>query len=157
MIRCGNIFDLGLGDIFCIRIAGNITSEKVLGSLEYSCAVAGAKLILVMGHTRCGAVTTAVNFACSLETASQATGCQHLDRVVGDIQRSIDLDTCQSVGTLAPDDRQRYVDTVARRNVLTSIQSIIHTSDTISRLVREGRISVVGGMYDVSTGEIEFL
>lgn len=151
------IFDLGLGDIFCIRIAGNITSEKVLGSLEYSCAVAGAKLILVMGHTRCGAVTAAVNFACSPESASQATGCQHLDRVVGDIQRSIDLDTCQSVGTLEPDDRQRYVDTVARRNVLMSIQSIIHHSDTISRLVREGRISVVGGMYDVSTGEIEFL
>ncbi|MEK6262449.1 MAG: SulP family inorganic anion transporter, partial [Planctomycetota bacterium] len=65
------IFDLGLGDIFSVRIAGNITSAKVLGSLEYSCAVAGAKLILVMGHTQCGAVTTAVNFACSHETASQ--------------------------------------------------------------------------------------
>ena len=55
------IFDLGMGDIFSVRIAGNVTSRKVLASVEYGCAVAGAKLILVMGHTRCGAVTAAVN------------------------------------------------------------------------------------------------
>ncbi len=151
------IFDLGLGDIFSVRIAGNITSEKVLGSLEYSCAVAGAKLILVMGHTSCGAVTAAVNFACSPETASQATGCQHLDRVVIDIQKSIDLETCQHVAKLTPDEKQSYVDVVARRNVLASIQTIIQQSDTLSELVREGRIAIVGGMYNIATGEIEFL
>ncbi len=151
------IFDLGLGDIFSIRIAGNITSGKVLGSLEYSCAVAGAKLILVMGHTRCGAVGAAVKFACIPESAGQATGCQHLDSVVDDIQRSIDRDTCQHVAEMTADDRQAYVDTVARRNVLTSIQSIIQQSDTLSKLVREGKIAIVGGMYDVSTGEIQFL
>jgi carbonic anhydrase len=151
------IFDLGLGDIFSIRIAGNVTSQKVLGSMEYSCAVAGAKLILVMGHTRCGAVGAAVKFACLPETAGQATGCQHLDSVVNDIQKSIDLESCQHVTEMADDDRQSYVDTVARRNVLTSIQSIIQQSDTLSKLVREGRIAVVGGIYDVSTGEIQFL
>jgi carbonic anhydrase len=151
------IFDLGLGDIFSIRIAGNVTSQKVLGSMEYSCAVAGAKLILVMGHTRCGAVGAAVKFACLPETAGQATGCQHLDSVVNDIQRSIDLESCQHVIEMTADDRQSYVDTVARRNVLTSIQSIIQQSDTLSKLVREGRVAVVGGMYDVSTGEIQFL
>ena len=151
------IFDLGLGDIFSVRIAGNITSEKVLGSLEYSCAVAGAKLILVMGHTRCGAVTAAVNFACSPETASQATGCQHLDRVVSDIQQSIDLETCQHVSKLTPDEKESYVDTVARRNVLSSIQTIVKQSDTLNKLIREGRIAIVGGMYDIATGEIEFL
>jgi carbonic anhydrase len=58
---------------------------------------------------------------------------------------------------MTADDRQSYVDTVARRNVLTSIQSIIQQSDTLSKLVREGRVAVVGGMYDVSTGEIQFL
>ncbi|MDB5342353.1 MAG: sulfate permease-like transporter, superfamily [Schlesneria sp.] len=151
------IFDLGLGDIFSIRIAGNVTSQKVLGSMEYSCAVAGAKLILVMGHTRCGAVGAAVKFACLPETAGQATGCQHLDSVVDDIQKSIDLESCQHVTEMTADDRQSYVDTVARRNVLTSIQSIIQQSDTLSKLVREGRVAVVGGMYDVSTGEIQFL
>lgn len=151
------IFDLGLGDIFSIRIAGNITSEKVLGSLEYSCAVAGAKLILVMGHTRCGAVGAAVNFACSPQTASQATGCQHLDRVVGDIQKSIDIETCERVSQLSPEEKEAYIDTVARRNVLSSIQAIIQQSDTLSNLVREGRIAIVGGMYNIATGEIEFL
>jgi carbonic anhydrase/SulP family sulfate permease len=150
------IFDLGLGDVFCIRIAGNITSEKVLGSLEYSCAVAGAKLILVLGHTRCGAVTAAVNFACSAETASQATGCQHLDRVVSDIQRAIDLESCRKIGSMSPEDRQNYIDTVARQNVLSSIRAIIEQSDTLSKLIREGQIALVGGMYNVSTGEIDF-
>jgi carbonic anhydrase/SulP family sulfate permease len=134
-----------------------VTSQKVLGSMEYSCAVAGAKLILVMGHTRCGAVGAAVKFACLPETAGQATGCQHLDSVVDDIQKSIDLETCQHVTEMTADDRQSYVDTVARRNVLTSIQSIIQQSDTLSKLVREGRVAVVGGMYNVSTGEIQFL
>ena len=151
------IFDLGLGDIFSVRIAGNITSEKVLGSLEYSCAVAGAKLILVMGHTQCGAVTAAVNFACSPQTASEATGCQHLDRVVQEIQKSIDIETCERVSHLPADEKQSYIDMVARRNVLSSIQLIIQQSDTLSRLIREGRIAIVGGMYNIATGEIEFL
>lgn len=151
------IFDLGLGDIFSVRIAGNITSEKVLGSLEYSCAVAGAKLILVMGHTRCGAVTAAVNFACSPETVSQATGCQHLGHVVHDIQKSIDLETCGQISKLSADEKESYVDTVARRNVLTTIPAIIKQSETLSDLIREGRIAIVGGMYNIATGEIEFL
>ena len=151
------IFDLGLGDIFSVRIAGNITSEKVLGSLEYSCAVAGAKLILVMGHTRCGAVTAAVNFASSPETVSQATGCQHLGHVVHDIQKSIDLETCGQISKLSADEKESYVDTVARRNVLTTIQAIIKQSETLSNLIREGRIAIVGGMYNIATGEIEFL
>ena len=151
------IFDLGLGDIFSVRIAGNITSRKVLGSLEYSCAVAGAKLILVVGHTRCGAVTAAVSFACSQSSASHATGCQHLDGVVQDIQKSIDLNTCQHYAGMSDADKKSYADVVARRNVLMSIQTIIQQSDTLSNLVREGRIAIVGGMYDISTGEIEFL
>ena len=151
------IFDLGLGDIFSVRIAGNITSEKVLGSLEYSCAVAGAKLILVMGHTRCGAVTAAVNFACSPETASQVTGCQHLDCVVNDIQKSVDIETCQRISDLTSDEKESYIDTVARRNVLSSIQTIVKQSETLSNLIREGRIAIVGGMYNIATGEIEFL
>jgi carbonic anhydrase len=151
------IFDLGLGDIFSVRIAGNITSEKVLGSLEYSCAVAGAKLILVIGHTSCGAVTAAVNFACSPETASQATGCQHLDRVVEEIHKSIDLETCEHVSQLTAEEKRAYINTVARRNVLSSIKTIIQQSDTLSNLIREGRIAIVGGMYNIATGEIEFL
>ena len=151
------IFDLGLGDIFSIRIAGNIISEKVLGSMEYGCAVAGAKLILVMGHTRCGAVNAAVKFASLSESASEVTGCQHLDRIVNDIQRSIDPVTCPSFQTLSVDGQQEYSDTVARRNVLMTIRSTLDQSDTLNKLVREGQVAIVGGMYDVTTGQFEFL
>lgn len=151
------IFDLGLGDIFSVRLAGNITSEKVLGSIEYGCAVAGAKLILVMGHTRCGAVTAAVNFACNPQNVSQVTGCQHLGRVVDDIQKSIDMETCRRIPEMSPTARQEYVDSVARKNVQTSMQTILSSSSTLKQLVQEGKIGVVGAMYDVSTGQIEFL
>ena len=89
------IFDLGVGDIFSVRIAGNVTSRKVLASVEYGCAVAGAKLILVMGHTRCGAVTAAVNLIGDVRTAAEATGCQHLDHIVNDIQQSTDPIACR--------------------------------------------------------------
>lgn len=151
------IFDLGLGDIFSVRIAGNITSEKVLGSMEYGCAVAGAKLVLVMGHTRCGAVNAAVKFACSSESASKVTGCQHLDLIVNDIQKSVDSESCRTFADLSEGEQQVYSDGVARRNVLTSIRSILEQSSTLNHLVREGRVAIVGGMYDVSTGQFEFL
>src|SRR5262249_6633059 len=81
------IFDLGMGDIFSVRIAGNVASRKVLGSIEYGCAVAGAELIPVMGHTRCGAVSAAVDLACSPGTVAEATGCAHLEHVLHEIQR----------------------------------------------------------------------
>lgn len=152
-----SIFDLGLGDIFSVRIAGNITSEKVLGSLEYCCTVAGAKLILVMGHTRCGAVTATVNYACSPQSASQATGCEHLDSIVHDIQKSVDQKTCQNIKAMSTDELQSYIDGVARRNVQNSIQSILNQSASLRKLADSGQISVVGGMYDVTTGRIEFL
>src|SRR5690606_31740876 len=85
------IFDLGLGDIFSVRIAGNIARDKVLGSMEYSCAVAGAKLILVMGQTSCGAVNAAVDLICSHKTAAEATGCVNLDSLITEIQLSVDM------------------------------------------------------------------
>ena len=151
------LFDLGLGDIFSVRIAGNITSEKVLGSIEYSCAVAGARLILVMGHTRCGAVTAAVDFACAPENVLKVTGCQHLGRVVGDIQTSIDLEVCRRVPELSLEAKQSYIDDVARNNVCRSIRTILDQSETLGRLVREKRVGIVGAMYNVSTGEIEYL
>ena len=84
------IFDLGVGDIFNIRIAGNITSRKVLGSVEYGCAVAGAKMILVMGHTRCGAVTAAVDLARSPDAGTQPASGEHIEYIVRDIQQSLD-------------------------------------------------------------------
>lgn len=151
------IFDLGMGDIFSVRIAGNVTSWKVLASAEYGCAVAGAKLILVMGHTRCGAVTAAVNLIGEVRTAVEATGCQHLDYILKDIQQSIDPATCRAIEARPAAEKQSFVDAVARRNVLRVVEQMRGQSRTLDGLVREGRIAVVGAMYDVVTGDIEFL
>ena len=91
------IFDLGMGDIFSVRVAGNVAGSKVLGSIEYACAVAGAKLILVMGHTRCGAVTSAVQFKESEADPDQATGCQHIGDITRDIEESIDVERYRAI------------------------------------------------------------
>jgi carbonic anhydrase/SulP family sulfate permease len=151
------IFDLGMGDIISVRIAGNVTSTKVLASVEFGCAIAGAKLVLVMGHTRCGVVNAAVNLICSTETAVQATGCQHLAHIVDDIQESTDLVTCRGAEQLPASEKQSLVDAVARRNVSRVLEHIRKQSQTLDRLVRERRITIVGAMYDIVTKEIEFL
>lgn len=151
------IFDLGLGDIFSVRVAGNVVSAKVLGSMEYGCAVAGAKVILVVGHTKCGAVSATVNLSCSTQSAEQATGCQNLGSIVNEISKSLDSTTCQKLGQQASDEKARYIDEVAERNVHYSVLRILEASQTIRRLVSEGRLAVVGAMYDVSTGRIDFL
>ncbi|HEY1084516.1 MAG TPA: SulP family inorganic anion transporter [Prosthecobacter sp.] len=150
------IFDLGLGDIFSVRIAGNIARDKVLGSMEYSCAVAGAKLILVMGHTSCGAVNAAVDLICSNKTAAEATGCVNLDSLITEIQQSVDLSTCKKPGEWATGEKAAYSNEVSRRNVLRTMRMIRERSSTLDGLVREGRIAIVGALYDVSTGQVSF-
>lgn len=151
------IFDLGVGDIFSVRIAGNVTSRKVLASAEYGCAVAGAKLILVMGHTRCGAVTAAVNLICSTRTAAETMGCQHLDYIVNDILESTDPASCRGIEARPAAEKESLVNAVAHRNVSHVVERMRTESRTLEGLVREQRIAIVGAMYDVVTGEIEFL
>ena len=151
------IFDMGIGDIFSVRIAGNVARDKVLGSMEYSCCVAGAKLILVLGHTSCGAVRTAVELARTEQTAEEATGCKHIDVLINDIQHAID----PNIPMPLPDDpatpvRDSYVDDVARRNVQRTMAVIRHQSEPLNRLIHEGKLAVVGGLYDVRTGEVSF-
>lgn len=151
------VFDMGIGDIFSVRIAGNVAREKVLGSIEYGCCVAGAKLILVLGHTSCGAVRTAVELARKEQTAEEATGCKHIDVLINDIQQAID----PNIPMPLPDDpetpvRDSYVDDVARRNVQRTMAIIRHQSESLNRLIQEGKVAVVGGLYDVRTGEVSF-
>lgn len=151
------VFDLGLGDIFSVRVAGNVTSAKVLGSMEYGCAVAGAKLILVMGHTRCGAVTASVSFTVTKADVQRETGCDHVGSLVHDIGQSVDPTLGDRFLRFSKDEQQKYVDEVARRNVQQSIRNILSESQTIARLVKEKKVSVVGAMYDVNSGNLEFL
>lgn len=151
------VFDLGMGDIFSVRIAGNISSRKVLASAEYGCAVAGAKLILIMGHTRCGAVTAAVKLLGSAQTAAEATGCEHFDYIVNDLQESADQATCRALHEQPSEETVTLVDVVSRRNVVRVVEQLHKQSRTIDGLIRKGRIAIVGAMYDVVTGDIEFL
>jgi MFS superfamily sulfate permease-like transporter len=150
------VFDMGLGDIFSVRVAGNVLSPKVLGSMEYGTAVAGARLVVVMGHTRCGAVTAAVDLWGAASTAA-ATGCQHLDPILSDIQRTVDREACELAATLPPERKAAFVDDVARRNVLDVVRRIVAESDTMRGLVEAGRIAVLGVLYDVGTGKMELM
>ena len=151
------IFDLGLGDVFTIRMAGNVAGEKELGSMEYACVVSGAKLILVMGHTRCGAVTTAVDLAISGKTAEEVTGCQNIDSLIKEIQFAVDPAMRQRAKTWTPEEKQACVDDVAKKNVLHTIEIVKQRSNTLSKLADEGRIKIVGCVYDIRTGTLEFL
>jgi carbonic anhydrase/SulP family sulfate permease len=151
------IFDLGMGDIFSIRIAGNVIGPQILASAEYGCAVAGAKLILVVGHTHCGAVTTAVKLACSAQTAASATGCDHLGSIVTDIQSSIDPTACRDLREGEQSRFDALLDTVIRQNVQRTVESFRWHSRTLDKLVHDQRIAIVGALYHVESGAIEMV
>ncbi len=149
------VFDLSLGDVFSVRIAGNVVSPEVLGSMEYSCAIAGAKLILVLGHTSCGAVKASVDLITNHKTAEEITGCKNLDCLIVKIQKAIN-GSGKSFTELPDEQKTEYYNEVAYRNVMQTIQEIRKNSATLDKLVREGVIAIAGGMYDVSTGEVSF-
>lgn len=151
------LFDLGVGDVFSVRLAGNVSSRKVLGSLEYACGVAGAKLILVLGHTRCGAVTAAVEQHCGPNADGESQAGEHIRFLVDDIRNAMPPEVCSAFSNGEVATREGIVDDVARRNVLRVVDSILQTSRTIRALVYEGKIAVVGALYDVHTGGIEYL
>ena len=151
------IFDLGVGDIFSVRIAGTVTSRKVLGSVEYGCAIAGAKLIVVMGHTRCGAVAAAVDVVCAAADPATARVSENLSTIIEDVRKSIDPADCAGLERRSPAEKAAVVDGVSRKNVARVVSSILGESSTLAGLVRESRIAIVGVMYDVATGDLEFL
>ena len=152
-----HIFDLGLGDAFVARIAGNVARDKMIGSLEFACGVAGAKLLMVLGHTSCGAVKASVELKVAGKTAVEATGCDHLDELVGIIQGSINPSQLKDFSNWADDKKKAFVDEVARKNVLNTMNYIREKSRILDRLVREDKVMMVGAIYDVNTGKVEFL
>ena len=151
------IFDMGVGDAFVIRIAGNVAKEKVLGSMEFACALAGSRLVLVMGHTSCGAVKAAVDLFETGNTASKATGCEHLDSLVNEIQRSIEPGTKPHGEWVTLETKRIFVDDVATRNVIRTIAGIRSASRTLRELEQAGKIAILGAMYDIKTGKVTFL
>jgi carbonic anhydrase/SulP family sulfate permease len=119
--------------------------------------VAGAKLLLVLGHTSCGAVKAAVELKVAGKSAMEATGCDHLDELVGIIQGSIEPGETKEFAALTEDKKKAFVDAIARKNVINTMKHIREKSRILDRLIREEKIMMVGGVYDVHAGRVHFL
>lgn len=138
------IFDQGLGDIFSIRIAGNILNDDILGSLEFATAIAGSKVIVVLGHTKCGAITA----ACDNVTLNNLTIL--LDKIRPAINKETETKNRRDGSNSS------FVLNVTKLNVLMTIEDIKNKSNIIADLIRTGTIDIVGGIYDVDYGRVEF-
>ena len=135
------IFDQGIGDVFCIRVAGNVISKDVLGSVEFACKIAGVKLIVVMGHTSCGAVKG----ACNEVELGNLTG------LLNKIKPAISIVSNRKEAV----DQSRFVDEVALENVQISLDTILRDSPIVNEMVRSNEVKCAKGMYSVETGEVE--
>lgn len=151
------IFDLGVGDVFSARVAGNLPSPEILGSVEYGCVVARAKLVVVMGHTRCGAVTEAVRLACSDVAIAEVTGCRHVEHVLESIQQCFDPELTRGIAEWPKERRDEFVEEVVRRNVRHTVRALAEQSESLAQLVRQGQLMIIGAIYDVADGGLELL
>lgn len=140
------VFDQGLGDIFSIRIAGNFVNEDILGSMEFACKLAGTKLIVVLGHTSCGAVKGACDHA----------RLGNLTALINKIEPAVEAVTEPSDENLRNSKNLEFVDKVAEKNVHLTIGNIRKHSPVLTEMEDNGEIKVVGAMYDVSNGEVVF-
>lgn len=138
------IFDQGLGDIFSARIAGNVLNDDILGSMEFACKVAGSKLIVVLGHTKCGAIKG----ACAGVELGQLTGL--LDKVKPAIEIA-------KKKTVHDSGSPEFVEEVAYENVLYHLNDILKRSPILKEMLDEGKIGIAAGMYNLETGEVKFI
>ena len=138
------IFDQGLGDVFSVRIAGNIVNTDILGSMEFACKVAGSKLIVVLGHSKCGAVKGA---------------CDHVEMgILTELLSKIQPAVYQEKDTT--DNRtsknSEFVENVAEINVKRNVKNIIERSFVLEQMLEEGQIGIVGAMHDIESGKVIF-
>jgi carbonic anhydrase len=138
------IFDQGLGDIFSVRIAGNIINEDILGSMEFGCKVAGSKIIVVLGHTKCGAVKGA---------------CDHVEMgnltaLLTKIRPAVDDETTTKENRNS--NNSIFVENVATINVKRTVKSITERSPILKEMIESGQIGIAGGIHDITTGEVTF-
>jgi carbonic anhydrase len=138
------IFDQGLGDIFSIRIAGNIINEDILGSMEFGCKVAGSKIIIVLGHTKCGAIKGA---------------CDHVEMgnltsLLSKIRPAVDDEL--TIAENRNSSNSEFVEKVAVINVQRTVNSILQRSPILKEMIENGEIGIVGGTHDITTGQVAF-
>jgi carbonic anhydrase len=138
------IFDQGLGDVFSVRIAGNIINEDILGSMEFGCKVAGSKIIVVLGHTKCGAIKGA---------------CDHVEMgnltaLLTKIRPAVDDEKTITVGRNSGN--AEFVEKVATINVKRTVKAIMERSPILKEMIESGTIGIIGGAHNITTGEVEF-
>lgn len=140
------VFDQGLGDVFSIRIAGNFVNEDILGSMEFACKLAGTKLIVVLGHTGCGAIKGACDHA----------RLGNLTTLIKKIEPAVDMVREPSEESLRTSANNEFVDAVAAKNVQMTIDNIFKQSDVLREMEDSGDIRIIGGMYDLANGAVDF-
>lgn len=138
------VFDQGLGDVFSVRIAGNIINEDILGSMEFGCKVAGAKIIVVLGHTKCGAIRGA---------------CDHVEMgnltaLLSKVQPAVYDE--KTVTENRNSGNNEFVEKVATINVKRTVHAIIERSPILKEMIERGDIGIIGGTHDITTGEANF-
>ena len=140
------IFDQGIGDVFSVRIAGNFVNEDILGSMEFACKLAGTKLVLVLGHTSCGAVKGACDHA----------RLGNLTALINKIEPAVEAVKEPSDEQLRNSKNIDFVNSVAEKNVQLTIENIRKESPVLKEMEDNNEIMIVGGMYDISNGEVTF-
>lgn len=140
------VFDQGLGDIFSVRIAGNFVNTDILGSMEFACKLAGTKLIVVLGHTACGAVKGACDDA----------KLGNLTSMLSKINPAVEAVAEPKDASLRNSSNPEFVDNVASKNVLLAINNIMKDSPVLAEMANNGDIKIVGAMYDINTGAVDF-
>ena len=149
-----DVFDRGIGDMFVARVAGNFVNTDILGSMEFACKVAGAKLIVVLGHTKCGAVKAACDLVESETDPAAATGLTNLGALTGPIGEATRMEHVTKEDRTSAN--SAYVDRVAALNVCAVMDYIQANSPALKDLINSGAVGIVGAMYDVSTGKVAF-
>ena len=140
------VFDQGLGDVFSIRIAGNFVNSDILGSMEFGCKLAGTKLVVVLGHTACGAIKG----ACDDAKLGNLTGM--LDKIKPAVKAVIEpQDT-----NLRNSSNSEFVNNVSAKNVELTIDNIVTNSSVLAEMHNNGEIKIIGAMYDINTGKVLF-
>ena len=139
------VFDQGIGDIFSARIAGNFVNDDILGSMEFACKVAGAKLILVLGHTKCGAIMG----ACDDVQLGNLTG------MLSKLKPAVEAIPV-TAGEARNSQNAAFVQQVAEKNVELTIEAIKQRSPVLNQMLEDGEVEIAGAMYDVETGVVTF-
>lgn len=140
------VFDQGVGDIFSVRIAGNFVNEDILGSMEFACKLAGTKLVVVLGHTACGAVKG----ACDNAELGNLTG------MLSKIKPAVNAVVSPEDANLRNSSNSDFVDNVSAKNVELTMDRILKESDVLADMKQNGEINIVGAMYDIHTGAVHF-